>query len=185
MRLVRICIHDTDRIAKILDYSINTISNYKARVKSKSLVSNEEFEKKVMEIHAVLLLLEMTKIWAVNNKGICPAVLLSLTLLLGFISPPPLNNNQARQSAPTESVSRRSSSPRRFVIYAFLKKHFPALFFLSSHEIVTRLLLYERSVRVEHSENLNPEAFAYRLEMQLLTLTLNNSKSSDSYVLRG
>ena len=46
-------IHDTDKIAKILDYSINTIYNYKARVKGKSLIPNEEFEKKVMEIHAL------------------------------------------------------------------------------------------------------------------------------------
>jgi len=51
--LIRMGIHDTDKIAKILDYSINTIYNYKARVKSKSLIPNEEFEKKVMEIHAL------------------------------------------------------------------------------------------------------------------------------------
>lgn len=51
--LIRMGIHDTDKIAKILDYSINTIYNYKARVKSKSFIPNEEFEKKVMEIHAL------------------------------------------------------------------------------------------------------------------------------------
>ena len=51
--LIRMGIHDTDKIAKILDYSINTIYNYKARVKSKSLIPNEDFEKKVMEIHAL------------------------------------------------------------------------------------------------------------------------------------
>ena len=51
--LIRMGIHDTDKIAKILDYSINTIYNYKARIKSKSVIPNEEFEKKVMEIHAL------------------------------------------------------------------------------------------------------------------------------------
>lgn len=50
--LIRMGIHDTEKIARILDYSINTIYNYKARVKSKSLIPNEEFEKKIMEIHA-------------------------------------------------------------------------------------------------------------------------------------
>lgn len=51
--LIRMGIHDPEQIAKILDYSINTIYNYKARVKSKSIIPNEEFEKKVMEIHAL------------------------------------------------------------------------------------------------------------------------------------
>jgi hypothetical protein len=51
--LIRMGIHDTEKIARILDYSINTIYNYKARVKGKSLVPNEEFEKKIMEIHAL------------------------------------------------------------------------------------------------------------------------------------
>jgi len=51
--LIRMGIHDTEKIAKILDYSINTIYNYKARVKSKSLIANEDFEEKVMQIHAL------------------------------------------------------------------------------------------------------------------------------------
>jgi transposase len=46
-------IHDTEKIAKILDYSINTIYNYKARIKSKSLLPNEEFEARIMEIKAI------------------------------------------------------------------------------------------------------------------------------------
>jgi tetratricopeptide (TPR) repeat protein len=50
--LIRMGIHDTEKIARILDYSINTIYNYKARVKGKSMIPNEEFEKKIMEIHA-------------------------------------------------------------------------------------------------------------------------------------
>jgi hypothetical protein len=48
--LIRMGIHDTEKIARILDYSINTIYNYKARVKGKALLPNEEFEKKIMEI---------------------------------------------------------------------------------------------------------------------------------------
>ena len=51
--LIRMGIHDNEKIAKILDYSINTIYNYKARVKGKSIIPNELFEKKVMEIHAL------------------------------------------------------------------------------------------------------------------------------------
>lgn len=51
--LIRMGIHDTEKIAKILDYSINTIYNYKARVKNKSLIPNEEFEKRIMEIQAL------------------------------------------------------------------------------------------------------------------------------------
>lgn len=51
--LIRMGIHDTEKIAKILDYSINTIYNYKARIKSKSMVANEEFEQKIMEIKAL------------------------------------------------------------------------------------------------------------------------------------
>jgi DNA-binding CsgD family transcriptional regulator len=51
--LIRMGIHDTEKIARILDYSINTIYNYKARVKSKSSVPNDQFEKRIMEIHAI------------------------------------------------------------------------------------------------------------------------------------
>ena len=51
--LIRMGIHDTEKIAKILDYSINTIYNYKARIKSKSLLPNEEFERKIMSIQAI------------------------------------------------------------------------------------------------------------------------------------
>ena len=51
--LIRMGIHDTEKIAKILDYSINTIYNYKARIKSKSLLPNEEFEAKIMDIKAI------------------------------------------------------------------------------------------------------------------------------------
>jgi DNA-binding NarL/FixJ family response regulator len=50
--LIRMGIHDTEKIARILDYSISTIYNYKTRIKSKSLIPNEEFEKRIMDIHA-------------------------------------------------------------------------------------------------------------------------------------
>jgi tetratricopeptide (TPR) repeat protein len=45
--LIRLGIHDPEKIAKILDYSINTIYNYKARVKGKSLIPNDDFEKRI------------------------------------------------------------------------------------------------------------------------------------------
>lgn len=51
--LIRMGIHDAEKIAKILDYSVNTIYSYKARIKSKSLIPNEEFEKKIMDIRAI------------------------------------------------------------------------------------------------------------------------------------
>ena len=51
--LIRMGISDTEKIAKILDYSVNTIYTYKTKVKSKSLLPNEEFEKKIMEIMTV------------------------------------------------------------------------------------------------------------------------------------
>ena len=51
--LIRMGIHDTEKIAKILDYSINTIYNYKARIKSKSILPNDEFENRIMEIKAI------------------------------------------------------------------------------------------------------------------------------------
>lgn len=48
--LIRMGISDTEKIAKILNYSVNTIYAYKTRVKSKSWVPNEEFETRIMEI---------------------------------------------------------------------------------------------------------------------------------------
>lgn len=50
--LIRMGIHDHEQIAKILEYSVRTIYNYKTRVKNRSILSNEEFEQKVMEIKA-------------------------------------------------------------------------------------------------------------------------------------
>jgi len=51
--LIRMGIHDNDRISKILGYSVNTIYSYKNRIKTRSLVSNDEFEDRIMEIEAV------------------------------------------------------------------------------------------------------------------------------------
>ncbi|NCD72113.1 DUF6377 domain-containing protein [Mucilaginibacter agri] len=51
--LIRMGIHDNDRIAKLLGYSVNTIYAYKNRIKNRSLVSNDEFEHRIMEIEAV------------------------------------------------------------------------------------------------------------------------------------
>jgi len=51
--LIRMGISDSDKLAKILGYSVNTIYAYKNRVKSKSILPNEEFERKIMEIQAI------------------------------------------------------------------------------------------------------------------------------------
>lgn len=51
--LIRMGVSDTEHIARILDYSVNTIYAYKTRVKSKSTLPNDEFEKKIMEIKSV------------------------------------------------------------------------------------------------------------------------------------
>ncbi|WP_428329876.1 DUF6377 domain-containing protein [Mucilaginibacter sp.] len=51
--LIRMGIHDNDRIAKLLGYSVNTIYSYKNRIKNRSFIANDEFEDKIMEIEAV------------------------------------------------------------------------------------------------------------------------------------
>jgi len=45
--LMRIGISENEKIAQILDYSVNTIYTYKTKIRNKSLVSNEEFEQKL------------------------------------------------------------------------------------------------------------------------------------------
>ncbi|MFT2009305.1 DUF6377 domain-containing protein [Pontibacter sp. 13R65] len=50
--LLRIGIHDHEQIARILEYSVSTIYNYKTRVRNRSILPNEEFEKRIMEIKA-------------------------------------------------------------------------------------------------------------------------------------
>lgn len=48
--LIRLGITDSERIALFLNYSVNTINTYKTRVKNKSLVNNDEFERHIMAI---------------------------------------------------------------------------------------------------------------------------------------
>ncbi|WP_457132588.1 DUF6377 domain-containing protein [Mucilaginibacter sp. UYNi724] len=51
--LIRLGIEENETIAKILNYSVNTIYTYKTKVKNRSFVSNDLFEEKVMSIKAV------------------------------------------------------------------------------------------------------------------------------------
>lgn len=51
--LIRMGIHDHERIAKILDYSVTTIYTYKTRVRNKSIYPGDEFDKRIMSIRAI------------------------------------------------------------------------------------------------------------------------------------
>lgn len=51
--LVRLGITDTEKIANILGYSLNTIYNYRTRIKNRSAVSNDGFEHAIMAIRAI------------------------------------------------------------------------------------------------------------------------------------
>lgn len=51
--LIRLGITDNDKIAKFLNYSVNTIYTYKTKVKNKTIVDREHFEQKIMEIRAI------------------------------------------------------------------------------------------------------------------------------------
>jgi hypothetical protein len=51
--LIRMGIHDHDKIARILDYSVTTIYTYKTRLRNKSILPNEEFDKQIMTIRAL------------------------------------------------------------------------------------------------------------------------------------
>jgi tetratricopeptide (TPR) repeat protein len=51
--LVRMGINDHEKIAKILDYSVTTIYTYKTRIRNKSILPNDEFEKQIMTIRAI------------------------------------------------------------------------------------------------------------------------------------
>ncbi len=48
--LVRLGIEDSSKIANFLGYSVNTIYNYRAKVKNKARIAREDFEKQVMKI---------------------------------------------------------------------------------------------------------------------------------------
>jgi hypothetical protein len=51
--LIRMGISDNEKIAQILEYSVNTIYAYKTRIKNRSLVPNDEFEARIMDIKSV------------------------------------------------------------------------------------------------------------------------------------
>ena len=51
--LIRMGIHDHDKIAKILDYSVTTIYTYKTRMRNKSILANEDFDRQIMAIRAI------------------------------------------------------------------------------------------------------------------------------------
>ena len=51
--LIRMGISDNDKIAQILEYSVNTIYAYKTRIKNRSIVPNEEFETRILEIKGI------------------------------------------------------------------------------------------------------------------------------------
>jgi DNA-binding NarL/FixJ family response regulator len=50
--LIRMGVNDHEQIARILEYSVRTIYNYKTKVKNKSIYSNEDFEQRVLGIKA-------------------------------------------------------------------------------------------------------------------------------------
>ena len=48
--LIRLGVEDSSKIAEFLHYSVNTIYNYRAKVKNVSIISRDDFEKRVKEI---------------------------------------------------------------------------------------------------------------------------------------
>ncbi len=51
--LIRLGITDNDKIAHILNYSVNTINTYKTRIKNRANIPNEDFEKEIMKIQSI------------------------------------------------------------------------------------------------------------------------------------
>lgn len=51
--LIRMGIHDTQKIAGILGYSVNTINTYKSKTKNKFIGPNEDFEEMIMRIKSI------------------------------------------------------------------------------------------------------------------------------------
>lgn len=51
--LIRMGIHENEKIARILQYSVHTINTYKTKIKNRSFVANDEFEKRVMAIKTI------------------------------------------------------------------------------------------------------------------------------------
>lgn len=48
--LIRLGITDSERISKFLDYSVHTVNTYKTRIKNRSTVENDQFERLIMDI---------------------------------------------------------------------------------------------------------------------------------------
>jgi hypothetical protein len=53
--LIRMGITENEKIAEILGYSINTIYSKKTKIRSKTIVNKEEFERRIMEITTLTL----------------------------------------------------------------------------------------------------------------------------------
>ncbi|MFC4212380.1 DUF6377 domain-containing protein [Pedobacter lithocola] len=51
--LIRLGIDENETIAKILNYSVNTIYTYKTKVKNRSLIPNDEFKERILSIRAI------------------------------------------------------------------------------------------------------------------------------------
>jgi len=51
--LIRLGIIESEKISKFLNYSIHTVNTYKTKVKNKSIIQNELFEQKIMEIKSI------------------------------------------------------------------------------------------------------------------------------------
>lgn len=51
--LIRLGITDCGNIASFLNYSVNTVNTYKTKAKNRSVVSNDQFESKIMEIRSI------------------------------------------------------------------------------------------------------------------------------------
>ncbi|WP_372645489.1 DUF6377 domain-containing protein, partial [Ancylomarina sp.] len=51
--LIRIGVADSEKIASILNLSVNTIYTYKTKIRNRSIYPNEEFDLKVMAIKSV------------------------------------------------------------------------------------------------------------------------------------
>lgn len=51
--LIRLGVTDSEHIAKFLNYSVHTINTYKTKIKNRSIISNNMFELKIMEIESI------------------------------------------------------------------------------------------------------------------------------------
>ena len=51
--LIRLGVTENEKIAEILDYSINTIYSKKTKIRGKTIVNKDEFEKKIVEITTI------------------------------------------------------------------------------------------------------------------------------------